>query len=458
MNKMKNKVSDSLINVKESEVMKQKERHIVSWTPEEDAVLREQIMLHGTDKKWRIIASKLEGKTIRQCKRRWYSYLNSDFKKGEWSNEEDMLLCEAQKFYGNRWTEIAKVVSGRTDNAVKNRFSTLCKKRAKENNNGFSAALKKTRADISSTSGPAFVENQINQTKPNVIPLSGVGYMNTTSPVRPPFAELDQNLQTGANPLLVQQQDINEAGVNTNDDGDKIQDTFLEQNDPVILALMQEQELLRSLVVEVNSEDTYQSLDNGWQVFQDYHNQSNECDPATMVNSYSMSDIEKYMGSVEDLTSDEFDQPSLRPPDLHMNSPGSSAYSTGSTMLTQPDQERRRTEIKLQPTSASGDTGNGNMMTMDCPPSSNEVGYFQAPESIQADEILKGIQTDIEFTSPTRLTPLLRTLAEEVPTPAFSESEKRFLIKTFDLESPSPNKSANCSKFPTCKRVLLPSL
>ncbi|XP_042460158.1 transcription factor MYB88-like [Zingiber officinale] len=37
----------------------------------------------------------------------------------------------AQKMFGNRWTEIAKVVSGRTDNAVKNRFSTLCKKRAK---------------------------------------------------------------------------------------------------------------------------------------------------------------------------------------------------------------------------------------------------------------------------------------------------------------------------------------
>ncbi|KAG6496900.1 hypothetical protein ZIOFF_044776 [Zingiber officinale] len=38
---------------------------------------------------------------------------------------------QAQKMFGNRWTEIAKVVSGRTDNAVKNRFSTLCKKRAK---------------------------------------------------------------------------------------------------------------------------------------------------------------------------------------------------------------------------------------------------------------------------------------------------------------------------------------
>ncbi|CAL5441883.1 unnamed protein product [Camellia sinensis] len=51
------------------------------------------------------------------ARKQWYTYLNSDFKKGGWSPEEDLLLCE--------------VVSGRTDNAVKNRFSTLCKKRAK---------------------------------------------------------------------------------------------------------------------------------------------------------------------------------------------------------------------------------------------------------------------------------------------------------------------------------------
>ncbi|XP_066399310.1 transcription factor MYB88-like [Miscanthus floridulus] len=39
---------------------------------------------------------------------------------------------KAQKVLGNKWTEIVKVVSGRTDNAVKNRFSTLCKRRAKD--------------------------------------------------------------------------------------------------------------------------------------------------------------------------------------------------------------------------------------------------------------------------------------------------------------------------------------
>ncbi|GAB2279677.1 Transcription factor myb88 [Dionaea muscipula] len=109
---------------------KQKERRIVTWTQEEDDLRGEQISTHGdsSTQNWSLIASNLNDKTTRQCRRRWYTCLNTDFKKGGWSPEEDTLLCEAQKLYGNRWTEIAKVVSGRTDNAVKNRFSTLSKK------------------------------------------------------------------------------------------------------------------------------------------------------------------------------------------------------------------------------------------------------------------------------------------------------------------------------------------
>ncbi|XP_058075619.1 transcription factor MYB88-like [Magnolia sinica] len=41
------------------------------------------------------------------------------------------LMCRLKRYLVTDWTEIAKVVSGRTDNAVKNRFSTLCNKRAK---------------------------------------------------------------------------------------------------------------------------------------------------------------------------------------------------------------------------------------------------------------------------------------------------------------------------------------
>lgn len=76
-----------------NEESKKKERHIVTWTQEEDDILREQIGIHGTEN-WAIIASKFKDKTTRQCRRRWYTYLNSDFKKGGWSLEEDMLLCE----------------------------------------------------------------------------------------------------------------------------------------------------------------------------------------------------------------------------------------------------------------------------------------------------------------------------------------------------------------------------
>ncbi|KAL4569555.1 hypothetical protein LXL04_025195 [Taraxacum kok-saghyz] len=164
---MKKKACDSSSN-SDKDDLKQKERHIVSWSEEEDNILREQIGIHGTNKydfflrfqiflkcfktnndfsftfSWAVIASMFENKTTRQCRRRWFTYLNSDFKKGGWSHEEDMLLCEAQKIFGNRWTEIAKVVSGRTDNAVKNRFSVLSKRKrkcddsssSKENNGG----------------------------------------------------------------------------------------------------------------------------------------------------------------------------------------------------------------------------------------------------------------------------------------------------------------------------------
>ena len=64
----------------------------MAWTEEEDEQLRKLVAEFGP-KKWVFVASKMENKGGKQCRRRWQNYLNCDNnKQGGWSPEEDEVL------------------------------------------------------------------------------------------------------------------------------------------------------------------------------------------------------------------------------------------------------------------------------------------------------------------------------------------------------------------------------
>ncbi|XP_010469183.1 PREDICTED: myb-related protein 305-like [Camelina sativa] len=111
------------------------------WKAEEDEVLINHVKRYGP-RDWSSIRSKgLLHRTGKSCRLRWVNKLRPNLKNGcKFSADEERVVIELQSDFGNKWARIATYLPGRTDNDVKNFWSSRQKRLARILHNSSSDA------------------------------------------------------------------------------------------------------------------------------------------------------------------------------------------------------------------------------------------------------------------------------------------------------------------------------